>query len=98
MTHEKSTWEVHPYLMKYFYIDEFENGSMKFDPEQIELNHIRDIPPFKWKDINGDRVQASLHLQKLMDRYSTESNNKMNGIQVIINGLDREMQLIHFRK
>lgn len=97
MTYDRGTWEVHPYLMRYFYIDEFESSSMKFDPEQIELNHIRKIPSFKWEDVNANRVRASSCLQLLLDRYKNEPDNKMTRIQAIVSGLDREMQLIYFK-
>ena len=96
LTQNKDTWNLHSDLLKYFYIDDFESGSFKYDPEQLELNHTHDIPPFVWKKMEDDTVQAALHIQRLLETYMAEPDNKMHRIQAIIGGFDKEIKLIYF--
>lgn len=54
LKHDQNTWEADPYLMKYFYYEDYESGGCSFSPEQINLNHVHNIPPFSWEsDVNN---------------------------------------------
>lgn len=94
MFHDKGAWKLQPYLMKYFYIDDFESGCCDFT-ECVDDNHIHTILPFISREMNNDWRQASFDLMDLLDRYKKEPDNKMNKIQSIILGINKGTQLIH---
>ncbi len=98
MTYDRNMWTINPYLMKYFYIEEFENNEMEFDSEHIELNHLRDIPPFSWKTEDNNSIQASIQLRELFEHYETETENNLQRIHAIIIDSGRFRQLLHYEE
>lgn len=95
MNRENDAWEASVYLMKYFYIDDFESGAFGIAPDQRESNHVHDISPFVWIDDNDNILDASLNFQKMIGRYKAESGEKINKIDAIIMDFGKYTQLIH---
>lgn len=93
---EDDHWILTAYLMKYFYIDDFENGHFEFDPEIIETNHLRSIPVFSWAAEDDNINTAADHFWTLFDKYR-ESTNKLDRIGAIILSFGKSTQLVYFR-
>ena len=97
LIYEDKKWNLQPYLMKYFYIDEFESGgAFEFTTERVEINHLKDIPPFVWQSDNSKKLDASIQVLGLFGKYKENNTTKMQKIQAIIIGMDKDLQLIHF--
>ena len=96
LVYKERAWTVQPYLMKYFYIDDFESGTMQFSPDNIEMSHTRDIPSYKLNFEENNYISASLKLQDLFDKYWKDNPQKKKQIGAIILGIDKYTQLIHF--
>lgn len=93
----KKTWKAQPYLMKYFYIDDFENGEFEFTSDIIEMRHTRDMPAFILEFEGNNYNDASFKLLELFEKYRKENPQKMKQIGAIVLGLDEYTQLIYFK-
>lgn len=97
---EDGYWTIKTFLMKYFYIDDFES-SQGHDLDAIDTNHIRSIPVFKWEDENADYEHfnsGSDQFRELFDRYKAYEKNKLNQVNAILLSYGRDTQLVHFKE
>lgn len=94
---EDDNWIITAYLMKHFYIDDFENSHLGFDPEIIETNHLRSIPEFKWPAEDDDINTAADHFGTLFNKYRENTSN-LDRIGAIILSFGKSTQLIYCRE
>lgn len=97
LVNEEGVWKICPYLMNYFYIDDFEGGDFSFTPDIIDLNHIRSIPAFTLNICSeeNDYVFASFKIRELFERFGRENPKKIERIQAVVLGAGNETRLIH---
>ncbi len=97
LLYSEKAWRVQPYLMRSFYIEDYENGHFDFNADVIEMRHTRDIPSFKMNLEENDYNSASYKLQNLFERYRKDNPQNMEQIGAIVLGVGKFTQLIHLR-
>ena len=95
VVYNEEGWIVQPYLLKYFYIDEFESESFSFTSDILEMSHTKDIQAFILDYKENKYISALFKIQDLFRRYKKENPQKMEQIGAIILGYDKYTQLIH---
>ncbi len=96
LTGEKEKWSISSRLMKYFYIDDFENGEFNYI-DIIDLNNLRCIPNFSFHSEKKREIDVQLQFLELFDSFREKNRNLLNEkINAIVIGLDKTTQLIHY--
>lgn len=91
-------WSVQPKLMKYFYIDDFENENFDYSSDMIEKSHVKDIPEFSWRSRTNSQLKASFQFLELFDNYKKKFNNIFSNISAVILESGKTTQLIHYKE
>lgn len=97
LTHSEGPWKIHLYLMKYFYIDDFENGVFPDICEIMEHSHTKAIPPFLLNFKSETYNSITFKVKDLVYRFKKENPEIMDRIGAIVLGLDKNMELIYVK-
>lgn len=96
LTGEKGKWSINSKLMKYFYIDDFENGNLDF-VDIIDFNNLRYLPVFSFYSEKEKEIDIQIQTIGLFNRFKENNKDIINTrINAIIIGINKMTQLIHY--
>ena len=88
--------EATPYLMKYFYMDEFEMGENLLDLDHIVVSHINTVVPFSWNKSDENPRTVKFQFIDLVEKFMEEETIS-DQIEAIILGTGKETMLLYYK-